>query len=171
MSGTSRVWGAWVTRQRGIRAVGRVRTTGMQQRRDRQFLRPRRVAALLAVGAAAVAGLAIAATTGEQVRSYPATIDATRAPGASAELEVSDDGAILVVAGLPEPHGTDQVWLMPEGADAPEPSVLFLPHHDGTAGVAVPGSLDDVAALFVNTEPVGGSFEPSSEPVLTASLS
>lgn len=122
----------------GIRGVGRARTTGMQQRRDRRFIRPRRVAALLAVGAAAVAGLAIAATTSDQVHVYPATIDATRVRGATAELEVTDDGAILVAAGLPERDGTYQVWLMPKGADAPKPSVLFLPHHDGTAEVAIP---------------------------------
>jgi hypothetical protein len=129
------------------------------------------MAALLAVGAAAVAGLAIAATTGDKVNVYPATIDATSVRGATAELEVTDDGAILVAAGLPEPDGTYQVWLMPEGADAPTPSVLFLPHHDGTAEVAIRGSLDNMEAVLVNTEPVGGSAEPSSSPILTASLS
>ena len=92
---------------------------------------------------------------------------------ASAELEVSDDGATLVANGLPPASSgeTYMVWLKRPGLDAPEPtSVLFTPRSDGSATAAVPGSLDDVEAVLVNTEPLGGARTPTSKPHLAATL-
>jgi hypothetical protein len=39
---------------------------------------------------------------------------------------------------------------------------------DGSAQVAVPGSLDGVQAVLVTDEPAGGSEVPSKAPVITA---
>jgi anti-sigma-K factor RskA len=94
-------------------------------------------------------------------------------PAATAELELGDDGAILVANGLPPtPAGkTYMVWIQRPG-HAPEPtSALFTPRRDGSATASVTGDLKNVESVIVNTEPVGGSTTPTSDPVLTASLS
>jgi anti-sigma-K factor RskA len=91
---------------------------------------------------------------------------------ASAELDVGDNGAILVANGLPPvPAGkTYMVWIQRPG-HAPEPtSALFTPRRDGSATASVPGDLEGVESVLVNTEPVGGSTTPTSDPVLTAKL-
>ena len=93
-------------------------------------------------------------------------------PTATAELEMSDDGATVVANGLPPtPAGkTYMVWIQRAG-HAPEPtSALFTPRRDGSATASVTGDLDGVESVLVNTEPVGGSTTPTSDPVLTASL-
>jgi hypothetical protein len=64
-----------------------------------------------------------------------------------------------------------QVWLKRPGVEAPEPtSVLWSARSDGSATVAVPGSLDDVEAVLVTREPRGGSDTPSEAPVITIPL-
>ena len=100
------------------------------------------------------------------------TINQAIAPQPSAELEVSDDGAILVAQHLPPPPDGEayMVWIMPRDA-APEPtSTLFTPRSDGSATAAVPDGLGDGDVVLVNTEPSGGSDAPTSEPILTATL-
>jgi anti-sigma-K factor RskA len=107
---------------------------------------------------------------GGDSRSIP--FDST-IPQASAQLEVSDDGATLVANGLPQtPAGkTYMVWLSRPG-HAPEPtSALFTPRRDGSATASVTGDLDDVDAVRVNIEPDGGSTTPTSDVLLTAKLS
>ena len=86
---------------------------------------------------------------------------------ASAELELGDDNAILVANGLPPaPAGkTYMVWLQRPG-HAPEPtSALFTPRRDGSATASVTGDLKDVESVLINTEPVGGSTTPTSDPL------
>jgi hypothetical protein len=64
-----------------------------------------------------------------------------------------------------------QVWVLPEGADAPRPTqALFTPRRDGSAAAAVP-TVDGVQAVLVTDEPAGGSPAPTREPVLTFSPS
>jgi anti-sigma-K factor RskA len=92
---------------------------------------------------------------------------------ASAQLEVSDNGATLVANGLPAPPSgkTYMVWLARPG-DAPEPtSALFTPRRDGSATASVTGDLKGVDAVLVNVEPVGGSTTPTSDVLMTAKLS
>jgi hypothetical protein len=61
-----------------------------------------------------------------------------------------------------------QVWLKRPGKD-PEPTpVLWSTRADGSADVAVPGSLDGVEAVLVTDEPPRGSQEPTTRPVITA---
>jgi anti-sigma-K factor RskA len=93
---------------------------------------------------------------------------------AGAELEVSDDGAVLVADDLPAPPEgrVYEVWLMPEGSDTPSPTnVLFTPRSDGSAVAAVPGPLDDVRAVLVSDEPRGGSDSPTGEVLMSAEIS
>jgi Anti-sigma-K factor rskA/Domain of unknown function (DUF4331) len=136
----------------------------MESRRMRKILGT--LAAVLAV--CALAGFVIAGP-GEGTRTYDGTVDS--ALTASAELEVSDDGAILAAERLPEPRPGEayQVWLMPKGSDTAQPSVLFLPR-DGSASVAVPGA-EEAEAVLVTREPKSGSTEPSEQPVVTIELS
>ena len=86
---------------------------------------------------------------------------------------MGEDGAVVVANGLPPtPAGkTYMVWIQRPG-HAPEPtSALFTPRRDGSATASVPGDMDGVENVIVNTEPVGGSTTPTSDPVLTATLS
>ncbi len=48
--------------------------------------------------------------------------------------------------------------------------MLWSTRGDGSAEVAVPGSLEGVEAVLVTDEPPGGSEEPSKPPVITARI-
>jgi anti-sigma-K factor RskA len=127
-------------------------------------------AALLVVGVAI--GLGIAGL-GDGGRTVTASVDAARAPGAGAQIEVEDGAATLTAHGLPAPPSgrVYQVWLKRPGR-APEPtSALFSPSRDGTATATVPGSLDGIDQVLVTDEPMGGSRMPTREPLVVASLS
>jgi anti-sigma-K factor RskA len=124
------------------------------------------VAAVLIVAAV----LAISSLTGGGTTTYTAKVQAS---GASAELEVSDDRATLVMTDFPAPPEGKiyEVWLMPKGSTTPEPtSVLFKPNADGSVEAKIPGSMADVHQVLVTAEPPSGSATPTSEPVLSATL-
>ncbi len=71
----------------------------------------------------------------------------------------------------PDPGKVYMVWIQRPG-HAPEPtSALFTPRRDGSATASVTGDLDGVETVLVNTEPLGGSTTPTSQPVLVADLS
>jgi anti-sigma-K factor RskA len=91
---------------------------------------------------------------------------------ASAELEVSGDGATLTANGLPpvDPGKTYMVWIQRKDGAVEPTSAFFTPGRDGSATASMPGDMKDVKAVLVNTEPVGGSRAPTSKPVLTAKL-
>jgi anti-sigma-K factor RskA len=105
---------------------------------------------------------------GESTRTVVAT---TTARGADVRLEVRDGGSTLVARHMPAPPPGRiyQVWLKRPGAD-PEPTpVLWSTRADGSADVAVPGSLDGVEAVLVTDEPRGGSPAPTRTPVISVS--
>jgi anti-sigma-K factor RskA len=90
----------------------------------------------------------------------------------SAQLQIDGANGTIVANNLPPaPDGeTYMVWLVPKGSSTPEPtSTLFTPRSDGSATASVPG-VDHAATVIINTEPAGGSDKPTSDPVLTASL-
>jgi hypothetical protein len=94
----------------------------------------------------------------------------TEAPGADVRLEIRDDGSKLVAENMPAPPSGRiyQVWLKRPGRDPEPTSVLWSTRGDGSAEVAVPGSLEGVEAVLVTHEPPGGSDEPSGPPVISA---
>jgi anti-sigma-K factor RskA len=95
----------------------------------------------------------------------------TTAPGAQVRLEIDEDGTSQLVArNMPAPPRGRlyQVWLKRPGRDPQPTSVLWSTRSDGSAEVAVPGSLDGVEAVLVTDEPEGGSDVPSKAPVITA---
>ena len=94
-------------------------------------------------------------------------------PQTSAELDMTGEGAIIVANNLPqpEPGRVYMVWIQRPG-HAPEPtSALFTPRRDGSATASVTGDIEGVETVLVNTEPLGGSTTPTSQPVLVADLS
>jgi anti-sigma factor RsiW len=131
---------------------------------------PRPVVGVLACALLA-AGIAFGALAfnGSSARTIPFQSTLQQA---SAELEVSDDGATLTAMGLPptEPGKTYMVWVQHKNGAVEPTSAFFTPGRNGSATASMPGDMSDVKAVLVNTEPVGGSRAPTSKPVLTASL-
>jgi anti-sigma-K factor RskA len=121
--------------------------------------------ALVLLAGGGLAGVLLSG--GDERRTVVAT---TQSPGADVRLEIHDDGATLVARDMPAPPSGRiyQVWLKRPGRDPEPTSVLWSTRHDGSAEVAVPGSLEGIEAVLVTHEPPGGSDEPSVPPVITA---
>jgi hypothetical protein len=121
-------------------------------------------AAALVLAGGVAAGIAL---TGEDTRTVVAD---TRPPEADVRLEIGDDGATLIARDMPPPPRGRiyQVWLKRPGRDPEPTSVLWSTRADGSAEVAVPGSLEGIEAVLVTDEPEGGSEEPSRPPVISA---
>jgi hypothetical protein len=132
-------------------------------------------AVALACGALAVGIGGGALLSGGDGGVTPRTVVArVAAPGASAQVRVSADGAKLAVSHMPPPPDgrVYQVWLH-RGAAAtpPEPTdALFSVSRHGDASVDVPGDLRGVDAVLVTDEPLGGSSRPTRAPVIQAPL-
>lgn len=90
--------------------------------------------------------------------------------GATAQLEVREDAATLHVSRLPQlsRNRVYQVWI--QRGEVMEPSTIFLPDHSGSGIAAVPGSLEGAERVLVTAEPRGGSEQPTSDPLLAATL-
>jgi hypothetical protein len=129
----------------------------------------------LAFGALACALLAAGVVLGGVLFSNGArTIDMeTTLAQTSAQLKIEDDGAILTADRLPAPPEGQvyMVWVQRDDGTIEPTSALFTPRADGTASASVTGDLDGVENVLVNTEPPGGSPQPTSDPVMTAALS
>jgi hypothetical protein len=124
--------------------------------------------ALVLLAAGALGGALVAGGGEPQTRTVVAT---TRAPDATVRMQMRDGTATLLASNMPQPPSgrVYQVWLKRPGEN-PEPTdVLWTPRGDGSARVAVPGTLDGVEAVLVTDEPAGGSATPSKPPVITAS--
>jgi anti-sigma-K factor RskA len=95
----------------------------------------------------------------------------TSAPRADVRLEIRDDRATLVARRMPAPPPGRmyQVWIKRPGREPEPTSVLWSTRTNGSAEVAVPGTLDGVDAILVTDEPRGGSNVPSKMPVIVAS--
>jgi anti-sigma factor RsiW len=121
---------------------------------------------LLALGG--LGGALIAGGGGPQTRTVAAT---TRAPDAKATLQVRDGNAMLLASNMPQPPSgrVYQVWVKRPGRNPEPTNVLWLPRGDGSAEVAVPGSVDGLESVLVTDEPAGGSATPTRPPVISAS--
>jgi anti-sigma-K factor RskA len=147
------------------------RTTGW-----RAWLRPVPVAALacafLLVGVAA--GVVIAGGGSESTRTVAAQVTGGGTAGASADVEIQGDHAELVVDGL-RPPGTGhvyQVWYLPDGQTKPVAAgALFDVDSAGHGAAALPGGVDGVEKVMVSVEPAGGSEQPTTQPIISATLS
>lgn len=107
---------------------------------------------------------------GNEGELIPADAVSASVPSASATLERTGDDAILHVNDLPALANNEvyEVWVQRDGEM--EPSSTFVLSGDGTAEAAVPGPLDDADAVLVTAEPRPGSEQPTTEPLLEATL-
>jgi anti-sigma-K factor RskA len=142
-------------------------------RRHRAWLRPMPLAAaacaLLLAGV--VAGVLITGA-GEPARTVAAQVTGEGMEDARGRLEIADGKAELVVDGMgaaPAGH-VYQVWVLHDGASEPVPGALFDVDREGHGTTAL-SDVDDVTTVMVSVEPDGGSEQPTSDPVLEASLS
>lgn len=84
---------------------------------------------------------------------------------------VNHDGTwTLDVSHLPDlrPGDVYQVWM--RNGDELAPSVLFVTSRDGTAKVVLPSETGAADEMLVTREPSGGSQEPTSAPLVSATL-
>jgi anti-sigma-K factor RskA len=133
--------------------------------------RPGRALALactiLVVGG--VAGVAI--EHGRDGGPSTRTVQAAVTGQGRAALELTGSRAALKVDGVPSlPEGrVYQVWFVKPGRSTPEPThTLFNVRRDGRATVAIEESVKGVKQVLVTAEPDGGSRQPTSAPVISA---
>ncbi len=90
----------------------------------------------------------------------------------SAELRVAGGHGELIVHHLsPPPAGhVYEVWLKPPNAPPAPASVLFTVNSVGAADVALPGGLRGIRQVMVTSEPAGGSWTPTTKPVIVVQL-
>jgi anti-sigma-K factor RskA len=128
-------------------------------------------AALIAVGVGA--GYLIG-NGGEEPEQTVATVPAEPtgvAPAARGEIVKSRDAATIRVSGLrPRPGRVYELWLVWKGSRTPERSSLLAVADDGSGASGIPGGLEGVQQVMVSSEPEGGSPQPTTMPVLRATL-
>jgi hypothetical protein len=99
------------------------------------------------------------------------TVQAAVTGQGRAALELTGSRAALKLDGVPSlPKGrVYQVWFVKPGRSAPEPThTLFNVRRDGRATVAIEESVKGVRQVLVTAEPDGGSRQPTSAPVISA---
>jgi anti-sigma-K factor RskA len=141
--------------------------------RWRQRLAPA-LAAAVALGIGLLVG-AVAINTGSATQRTQIVQAVVELPGhrhATAELRRVGSHLELVVVGMPAPPKGRiyEVWLVPRGAQTPQPTdALFGVTDQGDGSVDVPGSAQSVSEVLVTDEPLGGSLKPTRKPVIVAS--
>jgi anti-sigma factor RsiW len=123
---------------------------------------------------AMVAALAVAVIVGIQVGDSRS--NSTHVYGASighASIRVSDGHGELIVNRLARPSGTNiyEVWLKRPGRPVQATSALFSVTRAGRGSVDVPGHHGSGDEVMVTQEPAGGTSQPTTDPVVVASIS
>ncbi|MDQ3752434.1 MAG: anti-sigma factor, partial [Actinomycetota bacterium] len=92
-------------------------------------------------------------------------LDLSGAGGAEGQMVPSEDGALFVAAGLPEPPvgRTYQLWAL---QDAKPRSLGTFGVEEGQAVVRIEDPVEGADAMAVTVEPEGGSEQPSTDPVM-----
>ena len=131
-------------------------------------------------GIAAIAALAVGIAGGYALRgdSDGSQTVATTVPveptapaiRATANIVRHDDTYTLDVSHMPELRAGDvyQVWM--RNGKRLDPSILFVLSRDGTAQVVLPNQTGAADEMLVTREPSGGSQEPTSAPLVSATL-
>ena len=92
--------------------------------------------------------------------------------GSQVALEVTGDHGKLDLSGMPAPPPgrVYQVWLV-RGKERPRPThTLFTVPRDGQTQVDIMESLKGTDRVLVTAEPSGGSRQPTSDPIVGATL-
>ncbi len=81
-------------------------------------------------------------------------------------------GVLLLASNLPPaPAGrTYEMWVIPKATGKPVPAGLFQSAADGTAVNVQPGPVDVTSTVAVTLEPAGGVDQPTTTPVIAATL-
>jgi anti-sigma-K factor RskA len=136
----------------------------------------RRLLALTATVAFGVGLLlgALAINAGSQAphtRVIAAQLSSTPASARAVIREGGGHTELLVFSLPPPPPGKIyEIWLSPRGKTFLPTDALFGVTHSGSASVNVPGNLTGVHQVLVTAEPLGGSPQPTSAPVIVATL-
>ena len=130
-----------------------------------------RASVAIAAGAAVATAivLSVGSSTGERVSTGSV---AASVPGARATLRQLGAHADLVVTGMPQPPPGRiyEVWLR-RASGPPQPTdALFGVTSRGSGSATVPSSLHGVSEVLVTSEPLGGSSQPTSAPVIRVPL-
>jgi anti-sigma factor RsiW len=138
-------------------------------RLGRVALRPAAALATVLIVAAGVAGYAIRGGGGGETTTINAQ-GTPALPAARAAIVRTGDHGILRVENLPQRKGhVYEVWLA-RGRAKPIPSALFQVNGAGSGTAGIPGGLDDATVVMVTLEPAGGSPQPTTKPVLRATV-
>jgi anti-sigma-K factor RskA len=89
---------------------------------------------------------------------------------ATADIVQHNDTYTLDVSHMPELRSGDvyQVWM--RNGKQLEPSTLFVLSRDGTAHIVLPSQTGAADEMLVTREPSGGSQEPTSAPLVSATI-
>jgi anti-sigma-K factor RskA len=133
-----------------------------------------------ATALAAVVLLLAAGVTGYAIRGGGASGPSTEqiairgtaaAPLARGTLVRDGDRAVLQVSNLPQKRGrVYEVWIVKRGQSVPIPATLFQVGRNGGGSAGVPYGLDTAKQVLISSEPAGGSTQPTTEPVLSATI-
>jgi anti-sigma-K factor RskA len=137
-------------------------------------LRPALALATVTLLLGVALGFGLGGGSEDDPREVTATVDRTRLPGGSAELEIPDaagDPATLRVSGVPmAPRGkVYEVWIERDGEVRPA-GALFAVGRDGRGSAAIPGGVEGVERVMVTREAVGGADQPTETPVIVADV-
>jgi anti-sigma factor RsiW len=137
-------------------------------------LRPALALAGVALLLGVAVGFGLTAGGDDDSREVAATVDRTRLPGGSAELEIpaaENNPATLRVSGVPmAPRGeVYEVWIERDGEVKPA-GALFAVSHDGRGSAAIPGGVEGVERVMVTRERAGGAAQPTETPVIVAEV-
>jgi anti-sigma-K factor RskA len=136
---------------------------------SRLLLRPATAfVAVVLIVAGVAAGYALRGDEGDATTTVAARATSPDLEVAAELVRQGDTGA-LHVQEMPAISRDEvyEVWV--QRGDAVEPASTFVLNRDGSAVAAVPG-LEDADAVLVTREPYGGSEQPTTEPVLKATL-
>ena len=130
--------------------------------------------ATLGLAAAAVAIVVAIAVSSLDQGSGPGSTTvalqaAAPATGAGGSLVVRDDTATLEVARLPDlpPSQVYEAWVQRDGEISP--SSTFIVDRNGAGATTIPG-VEGADRVMVTREPRGGSDQPTTVPLVSASL-
>jgi anti-sigma-K factor RskA len=156
-----------------LRAAGPAADRPEPRRVRRRLRAPQLLGATVAAGLGVAIGLAVfgSGTTHPVTRITSAQLAAGPA-GASAVLRQTGAHAELVVHGMNQPPRGKiyEVWLARESGAPTPTNALFGVTSAGGASVNIPGDLASVRRVMVTAEPLGGSAQPTSSPVVVVAL-
>ncbi len=146
----------------GAYFFGRARDTAFELARSREALRAQSVELTRLNEAMAIVGVAETRVVG---------FGGEKAPRGRVHVN-RGRGVLLTVSNLPAlgPGKTFEMWITPKGGK-PVPAGVFAAGGDHTATHVRSGPVDaNVAAVTVTVEESGGAAQPTSAPIITATV-